>query len=805
MEGFLIAIVVIAAIVLPIVALTKISAVDSRLWKIEKGLKEIIMALNEIENPAPQVYSPAPPALPAQPVPTTPPAAFAVTEPEPATEPKTEAVPLAALEPCVAISAEPVPKPKPVTAVVPKEPVKEPAPVPVQQPAQKPAQKPIEKPAEKPAEASKTPYRFENLLGKAGIVTLVLGVAFFVKYAIDKDWINEAGRVVIGLLTGGVLIGIAHKIREKYDVLSALMVGGGISVFYITITLAFREYHIFNHTVAFAILIAITAGSVALSLIYNRKELALFSLLGGYASPLMISTGDGNYVVLFSFLFILNSGMLIISMRKKWRVIGLVSFVCTWLFYWAWLLINFNDEYAGALTFGILFFAQFYLLALFDHFSSNRAISPFQVGVILANNLLMLSSAIYIFNDTELNLRGLISICMAIVNAIVMMALLRRGNVDKRLTYFLIAVVVSFVSLAIPMQLDGHVITMFWSAEMVILLWLWKRTDIRIFHLGFLLISGLTLISYVWDVTAIYFDSGELPVVFNRAFITGSIVAAAFVVSRFMLPRESKLWNIFTAIGWGVAYVVPFAEICYQFGAGPMAVRGYFTAMALAVYTTIYAAVLSVYLKKHLSKTADYLAYLMSVVGLYVIAVMPLITAVRWEVFHSISKNTSLLLVHFLSLPAVAWLVREALKSRAGVSKQVFTPLGWMLAICVVAILSVEMDNIAAQLTATAENYNEVMSNVHTLGYPIMWGVLAMGLMIWGLKAKEVLPRQISLAFFAVIVLKFYAADIWRMSQSGRIVSFIILGVILLLSSFLIQKIKVLIKADDPGSGPDQR
>jgi uncharacterized membrane protein len=79
----------------------------------------------------------------------------------------------------------------------------------------------------------------ENLLSKIGITVLVLGISFFVKYAIDQNWIKEGGRVIIGLIAGGILIGIAHRIRNSYRSFSSVLMGGGLTVFYFTIALHF--------------------------------------------------------------------------------------------------------------------------------------------------------------------------------------------------------------------------------------------------------------------------------------------------------------------------------------------------------------------------------------------------------------------------------------------------------------------------------------------------------------------------------------------------------------------------------------
>src|SRR6185503_16760643 len=98
----------------------------------------------------------------------------------------------------------------------------------------------------------------ENLANKIGIGILVLGIGFFVKYAIDREWISEIGRVFIGVLCGGILIGVAHKMRKTFAAFSSVLVGGGIAVLYLTIAIAFHEYHIFNQTAAFLIMLVIT-------------------------------------------------------------------------------------------------------------------------------------------------------------------------------------------------------------------------------------------------------------------------------------------------------------------------------------------------------------------------------------------------------------------------------------------------------------------------------------------------------------------------------------------------------------------
>jgi uncharacterized membrane protein len=101
----------------------------------------------------------------------------------------------------------------------------------------------------------------ENLINKIGILILVLGISFFVKYAIDKDWINETARVGIGILAGSIVMGIAHKLRANFTAFSSVLVAGAVSIFYFTIAIAFHEYQLFSQTVAFSIMVVINSFS----------------------------------------------------------------------------------------------------------------------------------------------------------------------------------------------------------------------------------------------------------------------------------------------------------------------------------------------------------------------------------------------------------------------------------------------------------------------------------------------------------------------------------------------------------------
>jgi len=182
----------------------------------------------------------------------------------------------------------------------------------------------------------------ENLINKIGIAILVLGLGLLLDYAIGKGLISDTVLTLIGIASGGVLLFVAHRLRDNFRAFSSVLVGGGLAVLYFSIAFAFQKFHIIGQTAAFAIMVGISALGVLLTLVYDRRELAVIALLGGFATPFMVSTGDGNYKVLFTYLLILNAGMLALANFKKWPIINILSFALTWLLFGAWALVSFG-------------------------------------------------------------------------------------------------------------------------------------------------------------------------------------------------------------------------------------------------------------------------------------------------------------------------------------------------------------------------------------------------------------------------------------------------------------------------------
>lgn len=648
-----------------------------------------------------------------------------------------------------------------------------------------------------------------NILAKIGIITLVLGVGFFVKYAIDQDWINEVGRIGVGLLVGALIIGVGHKLKEEFNIFSSILVGGGLAIFYVTITLGFREYAVFSQNIAFVLLILITILSVFFALLYNRQELAIFSLIGGFISPILVSTGNSNYVVLFSYLLILNTGMIVLSLKKGWKAITILAFACTAIFFTSWVARVSTEMIVEKIVFAKLFFLQFYITVVFKHLNENKGLTKFQLFLFITNNLMAILASQYILVNEYAYLKGVSILILAFFNFAVMIVLYSRGekhkiDISNNFIYLMLGVVLSLVSLAIPIQLSGVTITIFWATEAVLLLWLWKKIRVQVVNIASVVMLLLTFVSLFIDYAKFYSLTVEETIIFNPLCITGLSVILALLIYRWLLQsvQEDKAifsfrgfilsWNTLrTVLDVSLAvliFVVPMLEINKQlyFHWYGLTYPSFRYTMLLC-YTSLYLGSMAWMVRHKLNKGIVTILYLSSALLIY----MSLSTS-STLIFQTYKHELFNRGMHGLQLLFLVGMLPTLYVIYKYISQQAKHKMWYLsiLLVLVVALFSLELKQVVMMFCATGDNYISIQMDVDNFGYPILWAIIALTLLVWGIRSNLLENRKLALIFFGLIILKFYLIDVWTMSQTGRIISFIALGVILLVGSFLQQKIK---------------
>ncbi|MFT3909411.1 MAG: DUF2339 domain-containing protein [Ferruginibacter sp.] len=656
----------------------------------------------------------------------------------------------------------------------------------------------------------------ENLINKIGIAVLVLGIGFFVKYAIDQNWINEIGRVCIGITCGIIMIGIAHRLRNSYRSFSSVMAGGGIAVFYFTIAFAFHEYQLFSQTTAFIIMVIITAFAVALALLYDKIELAVIAVVGGFLAPFLVSNGSNNYVALFTYLLILNTGILAIAYFKKWQLLHVLSFFFTLLILGGWMLgeYGFNNNNkkftdANALFFASGFYIIFLITALIHNLRKQKSFNAFDFAL-----MIMITASYYAEGMVALHswddgaYQGIFTIALGIINLALAWYLYKRHTGDKNLLYLLIGLTVTFISLAAPVQLHGHSITLFWSAETVLLFWLFLKSRMKTFkHASFIILVSMAVSLLIdWSLAGNK-NHDTLLIIFNnwRGVVTNIVAIISFGLYAWLLKKEpgedyilgiknSSFSQLMTICATMVLYLTCIfginlyfiKELTYDI---PNAYH--------QLFTYVFIAVIVLFIQRH--KTGDHfritIPLLITGFFFYLVSIVranDLITGVinhEYLIIHSI--------VHWLADICLLYLLYQLIS----ITKRNIVALGrsfaWFISILLFLFLSIECKHLYVTILARSGSIDIFTAQYLKAGLTIVWALFSFVLMWLGMKYKYKTLRIISLSIFSVALLKLFLFDITNISAGGKIAAFIMLGILLLVISFMYQRLKKIIIEDE--------
>jgi len=452
--------------------------------------------------------------------------------------------------------------------VAPPAPAKAPAPVtPKPPPPAVPAAPPLQPVAPAPTAARPRPTGLDletliagRWLNRIGILALLLAVAFFLKYAFDNDWVGERGRVAIGLLCGSGLLVYSEWLRRRgYRYFSEGIAGLGAGVLYLSLYAGWSFYHLFPQAAAFAGMVVVTAAMVAVALGRDCQRLALVALVGGFLTPILLSTGKDQQVVLFTYLAVLDAGLLALARFRHWRSLEFLSFVATQVYFWGWYSSFYNDEKLGrTAAFATLFFLLFAALPVAG---SRRTGTLFQgQGILVLLNafwfLLALRAMLWPERRWALTLAvlGLAACHLGIAQTAA-----RPKEGETSLVRLLFAgLALTFVTLAIPIRLEGKWITMAWAVEGAVLVWSSLQSRVRFLRHAAAVLFGLVL------VRLLFFPIPAERFLLNARFAAFAVAIAAAAFSLLAAKRrpaavEPEARPFFALLGIGANVLTVWA------------------------------------------------------------------------------------------------------------------------------------------------------------------------------------------------------------------------------------------------------
>lgn len=443
---------------------------------------------------------------------------------------------------------------------------------------------PATEPAEQEPEPSSVPSfepdwwkRTEERIGKrwitwAGVVALFIGAGFFVRHAMDQGWLGPVARVLLGGLFGAGLVTLGtFWLRKKMRPLGQGLIGGGLSVLYVALFAAFTLYQLLPYPLAFALMALVTVLGMGLAVAHDARVIGLLALLGGLGTPLMLWSGEEIRPFLLGYLLCLDLGVLAVAFVKRWRALDLIAWIGTW----ALLMISQSIHTDGTLLFEPLawltaFYAVFLVLPLVHHLGRDRSIPRERLVMVVTNGWLALGFVVVFLPETAY-LLGFTALALSL--SFVLVAWLARRMIpdDQRSVFSFVASAVMLLSLAVPLLLDLHAVTLAWAAEGVVLLYIgyrYSHLSERLFGLANLVLATGHLFVSHWPLH-LYLHEGPVAPFANAEY--GSAVLLAMAGGAFAaihhhfrgrardFERSIKLWCAFVSAY--VFLVVTHAEL----------------------------------------------------------------------------------------------------------------------------------------------------------------------------------------------------------------------------------------------------
>jgi len=316
---------------------------------------------------------------------------------------------------------------------------------------------------------------------RIGIVALLFAVSYFLKLAFENNWIGPSGRVAIGIVLGALMMPWSSWLLGRgYSYFSEGIVALGEATLYLSVWAGCQYYHLFSTDVGFLGMIVITSAMAAIALGRDSQRIAVLCLIGGYITPILVSTHQDHQIVLFTYLLILGGGLLVMGARKEWYSLAPICFIGTELYFWGWYEEFYHRTALPPLErtvfFATLFFLLFATLPILRAIKEG-ALSEIDILVTTVNAFAYVGTLYVLFWPNDRWPFTLLVLALAAGHIAVARVVPDTKESKAPLARYIFAGLgLTFATLAIPIRLEGKWITFVFAVEGAILVWSGFRT-----------------------------------------------------------------------------------------------------------------------------------------------------------------------------------------------------------------------------------------------------------------------------------------------------------------------------------------
>ena len=674
----------------------------------------------------------------------------------------------------------------------------------------------------------------ENLISKIGILIMIIGVVIGARYTIEHDLISPLTRIILGYLVGIGLLVFGIKLKEKYENYSAVLVSGAIAIMYFITFAAYDFYGLIPQLMAFVLMLMFTVFTVIASLNYDKPIIAHIGLVGAYAVPFFLSSGSGNMLAFFTYVTIINIGILVIAFKRYWKSLYYAAFAFTWFIYLFWFVTNYDSsEYFGvAIGFATVFFITFYLTFLAYKLIKKEQFEIKNSIILLLNSLIFFVVGYFILGDSDSPLKNYLGF-FALINAVIHFAvstiIYKQKLYNEKLLYLVLGLVLVFITIAIPIQLDGNWVTLLWAVEAALLFWIGRTKQVPFYEKFAVPLMTLALFSLLQDWGTGYYRyyaaglENKITPIFNVHFLTSVLFISAFGFIHFF-NRNPKFTSPFSTKNiWASVYdfIVPSVFLISIFIAFYLEIGNHFAQLYqdsileipidnedytdryynndllsfsniwLLNYTMVFMIILSfINIKKVKNESLSFLNLTINtviIIGFLVAGIYEL--GILQESYFSTqtpdyySENSFYIGIKYLSFAVLGGLLFTCYRyiQEGFIVKKLRIPFDILLHISILWIITSEF--IAWMKVADVSKASE-------FGISIIMGIYALMLIALGIWKSKKHLRIAAISLFALTLYKVFAYDISHLNTISKTIVLVALGILLLIISFLYNKFK---------------
>ncbi len=629
-----------------------------------------------------------------------------------------------------------------------------------------------------------------------GAIAVILGVAFFLRYAFDQNLISETVRMVLGIVAGVGLGTLGVWLRAKHSWYGNVLIGGGLGLLYLSLYAGFAFYNVIGFATAFAAMIVVSVIGVGISLRYNTPALTVIAQIGAFLTPLLLNNGENHIHAVFPYLIVVVICLTALSWRRPWQFIQLGNLAGVVIVAASWFIHFYNNsQYTPAIVYITLLFLLFIATSFIRMWRSDK---PSDVTNVIGAFLLPLPyflAGYFMTRAIYPDWRGFFVMALAIVYCL-LAAAARASRKPAAMSYQQIMLALSFVFLIIfaPVQLGQSWVGVAWSVEALVLFLLALQFDSRALRVVSMALFQLAMLRlFVWDglltgTPVAWLNERTLPFALATIFfVVGFLIARASE----RLRTERQEWlayilsiNIFLIISyWFSLEIIDFhptwwlAVLWSVLAAAGVAlgIHDSNTPLRAVSYTMFGITGLRLLFSDGRSITNDFTLLANHRVFVFLIAFAAIIYAVHTVRASQVSQGEKSLLSS-ISFTSAQFLILYL------IGRETYDYYGAKEAAQFIGARSpMVQQEYDGGLRPVADHYDNVKRAVLS----ITWTLYALALLMYGIMRRSAPARTAAMAVFGFVILKVFLYDTALLDNFYRFISFITLGVLLLLTGYL--------------------